>query len=131
MNEQLNEIYCKQKRLWEDISVLKRFISEKQQELEVLNVEYKRIEAEIHKPDFTKISKKELVKCFDHKIKASEVWIQVQRTTMYQTVKNVRELETETELSIRLFGAMGTTDPICIVINEDRSFEVLDKKEQE
>ena len=126
MNEELNEIYAKQKRLMEDLIVLKRVVSEKKEELKELDFQYKRIQEEIHRPNFDRISKKEIVKCFDRRLKPSEVSLIVEREGIYLPIQRVSELETEEELWIRLNNPKY--DAICIIINEDRSFKV---KEQE
>ena len=124
--KELNFIYSRRKKIHGEIAFLKAFLSEKDAELKVLDEQYQEIQMEMRKPDFSKITKKELVKCFDHTIKASEVSILVEREGIYYPTQRVSELETETELWVRL--NYTKYNPICIVINEDRSFKV---KEQE
>ncbi len=124
--KELNEIYLRRKKVYGEIAFLKTFLSEKDAELKVLDEQYQEIQIQMRKPDFSKITKKELVKCFSHEIKPEEVYILVEREGICYSIKNVRELETETELWVRL-NTMRY-NPILIYINEDRSFNILDKK---
>lgn len=122
LNEALNEIYLQRKKVHGEIVFLKAFLEEKMESLDELNYEYNAIQMEMRKPNFDRISKKELVKCFSHKIKPEEVSILVEREGICYPIQRVSELETETELWIRL--NYTKYNPICIVINEDRSFKV-------
>ena len=134
LNEQSNECYSKLNDVSQEIRILRNLLSQKLVEKQDLTNRIKEIYKEMHKPNFDKITKREIVKCFSSKVKLADVEIQVKVCGMWHTIKRVSELEKEVELTIRLKVYLG--DPldgeIVIIINNDKSFKLVeDVKEKE
>ena len=132
-NEQYNEIHHQMNGVSQEIRILRRILSQKLVEEQDLRKRGAEIYKEMHKPNFDKITKREIVKCFSSTIKLADVEIQVKVCGMWHTIKRVSELEKEVELTIRLKIYLG--DPLdgekVIIINKDKSFKVLETLETE
>jgi len=130
-NEQSNECYSKLNAVNQEIRILRRLLSQKLAEEQNLRNRIQEIYKEMHKPNFDKITKREIVKCFSSTVKLADVEIQVKVCGMWHTIKRVSELEKEVELTIRLKIYLG--DPLdgekVIIINKDKSFKVLEAEE--
>lgn len=134
LNEQSNECHSKRNEVNQEIRILRNLLSQKLVEEQDLTNRIKEIYKEMHKPNFDKITKREIVKCFSSTIKLADVEIQVKVCGMWHTIKRVSELEKEVELVIRLFFSyLG--DPldgeIVIIINNDKSFKLVEDREKE
>lgn len=133
-NEQFNECHSKRNVVNQEIRILRNLLSQKLVEQQDLTNRIQEIYKEMHKPNFDKITKREIVKCFSSTVKLADVEIQVKVCGMWHTIKRVSELEKEVELVIRLKVYLG--DPldgeIVIIINNDKSFKLVeDVKEKE
>lgn len=128
-NEKWNETHLKRMSVSKEILVLKRIVSQKESEFKEISTKLDQIYKQMHKPNFEKITKREIIKCFSSTIKPAEVEIQIKKCGMWHTIQRVSQLEKDVKLTLRLHLLFGEPlvelGELTIMINKDKSFKTI------